>query len=152
MRRAAVLMLLMIGPVLASDFDSLVRQMESNYGQKRVYIPLLGLVNFGLKIVRPAGTKDLKLAVFEDVDSRRHPSVEQLDSTFLPQGWKPFVRVQSEKERVQIYAREAQRDHELLITTFERNEAVMVRVRLNAERLARWINDPKGMCRLEMRH
>ena len=65
--------------------------MESNYGSKRLYIPLMGFVNFGVKVARPVGTKDLKLAVFEDVDSARHPSCEQLDSTFLPQGWKPFV-------------------------------------------------------------
>lgn len=132
-----------------SDFDSLVRAMESNYGTKRLHIPFLGFANFIVKVARPAGTKDFKLAVFEDVDSSLHPSAERLGTTFQPQGWKPFVKVVSRKsgERVYIYARQSHQDHELLITTLERNEATMVQVRLNAERLAKWVNDPVRMCR-----
>ena len=144
------LLALLIFPSLAdNDFDSLVRNMESNYGSKRLYIPFMGLANFIVKVARPVGTKDFKLAVFEHVDGMRHPSTDQLDATFLPQGWKPFVRVVSRKsgERIQIYARESHRDHELLITTFERDEAVMVRLRVNAERLAKWVNNPALMCR-----
>ena len=127
--------------------------MESNYATKRLHIPFMGVANFFVKVARPAGTKDFKLAVFEHVDDRRHPSADQLETTFQPQGWKPFVDVVSRKsgERVHIYARESHRDHELLITTLERNEATMVQVRVDAERLAKWVNDPVRMCRMESR-
>jgi hypothetical protein len=134
--------------MFAGEFEALVRNMESHYGSKKTYIPLLGFANFLVKIARPAGTKDFKLAVFEDVDWRRHPSAEHLEM-FLPHGWKPFVRVVSNKkgERVHIYSRQSHRDHELTIATFERDEAVIVRVRLDPDRLARWVNDPVRMCR-----
>jgi hypothetical protein len=136
-----------------SDFDLLVRAIESNYGTKRLQIPFMGVANFLVKVTRPAGTKDFKLAVFEHVDDRLHPSADQLETTFQPQGWRPFVKVVSRKsgERVHIYARQSHRDHELLITTLERNEATMVQVRVDADRLARWVNDPVRMCRMESR-
>ena len=131
------------------DFDSLVHNMESEYGSKRTYIPFLGFANFIVKIARPAGASDFKLAVFEHVDATRHPSPERLDSNFIPQGWRPFIRVLSNKtgERVQIYARQSHRDHELLVTTFEHDEAVMIRMRVNAEQMAKWVNNPVMMGR-----
>ena len=149
MKRLMIAAALLAAPALAeSDFDSLVHNMENHYGTKKTYIPFMGVANFFVKVARPAGTKDFKLAVFEHVDRDRHPSAELLDDRFLSRGWKPFVRVVSKKnrERVQIYARESGRDHELLITTFEDREAVMVRVRVNAENLAKWVNNPRLMC------
>ena len=150
MRRALLAAALMTLPVFAggNDFDSMVRTMEDHYGTKKTYIPFMGFANLVVKIAKPAGTRDFKLAIFENVDRYRHPSAEELDRKFLSNGWKPFVRVMSsrKRDRVQIYAREAGRDHELLVTTFEDNEAVMVRVRVNAEGLAKWVNDPRAMC------
>jgi hypothetical protein len=131
------------------DFDRIVSSLESHYGQKRLYIPFFGIANFFVRTVRPAGARDIKLAIFEDLD-RGHPSPEDLDRMFtsLPaQGWSPFVRVQSRHERVHIYSRRMKNDWELLITTLERDEAVVVRVRLNPDGLARWVNEPRFMAR-----
>ena len=149
MKRILIAAVLLAAPALAeNDFDSLVRSMENHYGTKKTHMPFLGVANFFVKVARPAGTKDFKLAIFEDVSRDRHPSAEELDSRFLSRGWKPFVRVVSNKkrERVQIYARQSGRDHELLVTTFEAHEAVMVRVKVNAENLAKWVNNPRAMC------
>lgn len=134
------------------DFDLIVRSMESHYGTSRLTIPFFGVVNFFVKTIRPAGARDIKLAVFENVDERRHPSDERLDQMFksLPaQGWSRFIRVQSNRsgERVHIYSRKVKDDWELLITTLERNEAVVVRVRLNPGGLAKWVHDPAIMAR-----
>ena len=150
MTRIALVFLLLALPMFArNDFDDLVRSMESQYGKKKVYIPMLGFANFIFKFARPVGTSDFKLAVFEDIDSGRHPAAEELDRRFRPNGWKPFIRVNSKAggERVHIYARESNRDHELLIATLERHEAVLIRVRVNAERLARWVNNPVVMAK-----
>jgi hypothetical protein len=156
MTRAIVLLAAVSLPLSAfdRDFDSLVHNMESEYGTKRLYIPFMGFANFIVKIARPAGASDFKLAVFEHVDANRHPSPERLDATFMPQGWKPFIRVHSNRsgERVQIYARQSHRDHELLITTFERDEAVVIRMRVNAEQLVKWVNNPVVMGRSKGRH
>ena len=47
-------------------FKDVVKHIETNYGAKKVRIPFLGLANFAVKLVRPAGVKGFKLAVFED--------------------------------------------------------------------------------------
>ena len=134
------------------EFDLIVRDLESHYGSRRLAIPFFGVVNFFVKTIRPAGARDIKLAIFENVDERRHPSDERLDDIFgsLPaQNWSRFVRVQSNRsrERVHIYSRKVKSDWELLITTFERKEAVVVRVRLNPDGLAKWVHHPAIMAR-----
>jgi hypothetical protein len=134
-----------IGQAGDRDFDRLVRNMESHYGTKRLTIPFFGVVNFFVKTIRPAGTRDLKLAVFEDVDDRLHPTQERLDE--MAEGWNRFIRVQSRRERVHIYSRQSGKDWELLLTTLERNEAVVMRVRVNPDGLAKWVNNPLVLAR-----
>jgi hypothetical protein len=135
------------------EFDYIVRSMEAEFGQKRMFIPFLGVANFFVKTIRPAGARDLKLAVFEGVARYRHPSDERLDQILTlqsGQGWARFVRVQSKRnpERVNIYARRVNKDWELFVTSVERNEAVFIRVRVNPDGLARWVENPIGMaCR-----
>jgi hypothetical protein len=150
MIRIGLVFLLGVVPLLAdSDFDALVKNLEARYGVRKQYVPMLGFANFMVKMVRPAGTHDLKLAILDNIDNARHPEPEQLDEMVRPGGWKPFIRVVSNRqlERVYVYARERSRDHELLVATLENNEAVLVRVRLNAEGLARWVNNPVVMGR-----
>src|SRR5882724_6888564 len=58
---------------LAGDFDKLVKQIESQYKVKQRRIPFLGLAGFAVKIIRPAGVKEFKLAVFDDYDFTNKP-------------------------------------------------------------------------------
>jgi hypothetical protein len=149
MKAAAVCLLLFVSLGYARDreFDAIVRSMESEYGTKRLHIPLFGVVNFFVKTIRPAGARDLKLAVFEDVDPFRHPSPERLDD--IAQGWNRFIQVQSKRkgERVHIYSRKVKENWELLLTALERDEAVVIRLRLHPDGLARWMDDPVWMAR-----
>lgn len=141
----ALLLACSVAPSADSDFDRFVRNMESQYGTKRLTIPFFGVVNFFVKTTRPAGARDVKLAIFEDIDNRLHPSRHRLDE--MAQGWTPFIRVQSKRERVHVYSREIGKDWELLLTTLEDNEAVLMRVRVNPDSLANWVNNPLAMAR-----
>lgn len=152
---SAIAVLVMAVPARAGDrdFDRVVHAFENQYGKRKLSIPFLGFANFLVKVARPAGARDFKLAVFEDIDSGRHPGPQELDEMMRPMssgGWVPFVRVNSRRsgERVQIYSRRnGTKNWELLIATLERNEAVLMRVRLNPETLAKWVNDPSRMAR-----
>ena len=135
------------------DFDHLVHQLEGQYGKRKLSIPFFGFANFVVRVARPAGARDLKVAIFEDIDGRRHPRVDELDAwtrTLAAGSWKPFVRVNERRsgERVQVYSRRrGTNDWELLVATLERSEAVLARVRVNPEELARWVNRPAQMAR-----
>jgi hypothetical protein len=154
MRRFVIFTCLSAGFIHAdSDFDAVVRAMEQQYGTKKLYIPFLGVANFFLKIARPAGARDFKFAVFEGVDDRRHPSPDVLDGILQSaraQGWSRFITVDEKRsgERVYIYGRRSGKDHwELLLTALERGEAVVLRLRLNPDGVAKWLDQPQRMAR-----
>ena len=155
MRPLLLVLALAAMPGVAGDreFDQAVKAFEQQYGKRKLSIPFFGVATFLVKAARPAGARDLKLAVFEDIDSRRHPAPGELDEMMRPMGaggWLPFVRVHNRRagERVQIYSRrKGTKDWELMIATLERNEAVLMRVRLNPESVAKWMNSPGRMAR-----
>ena len=134
------------------DFEAIVRRLEQQVGTKRTHIPMMGMANFFVKMSRPEGVSDMKLAVFEDIDTSRLVDDESIDRMFdalSNEGWKPFVRVRSNKdrERVVIYSRAAGKHWELLLTTVEPNEATVIKMKLSPQALLQWIDDPDGMAK-----
>ena len=61
----------------------------------------------------------------------------------------PFIRVlsSSRHELTCVYLRESGQSFDLLLVTAERREAVVVGMRLDAEAMAKWVDDPEGMSR-----
>jgi hypothetical protein len=134
------------------DFEAIVRRLEQQVGAKRTHIPMMGMANFFVKMSRPEGVSDMKLAVFEDIDTSRLVDDESIDRVFdalSNEGWRPFVRVRSNKdrERVVIYSRAAGKQWELLLTTVEPNEATVIKMKLSPQALLQWIDDPDGMAK-----
>ena len=146
-----VICLVLVAPMTASakdnEFDRVVKQLKTQYRAKRTGIPLLGLVNFAIKIVRPKGVKNFKLAMFEDQDFSDKPGGVQLSSVVqaaLTPAWHPLVRVYSQQngEQTYIYLREAGRDIKLLIVNVEPREAVVVQVKVDPQTLIKWMQKP----------
>jgi len=141
--------LLILGSAAAGDreFDAIVRRVEMRCDTRHTRIPLFGLANFVVKVVRPVGASDLKLALFEDM---RRPMFQQEDDfTSLMQGalgsdWRPFVRVQDRRknEWTCIYSNMSGNNWKLLIATMERREATLIRIKLNTEGMLKWIAAP----------
>lgn len=149
--RASVLLsvaLLLSTPVAAraDDFDAVVKHVRAACGGKRVRIPFLGLANFATKLVRPAGVKSFKLAVFEDVTKAGDVSGlgEAVGRSLGPE-WRPLVRVRSGRgaEQTHVYIREAGENLKLMIVTLDGEQATVIRAKINPEALARFARDPK---------
>ena len=71
MRRLSTILLLAVSvPALvpASDFNSLVREFSRQTGVHQTKIPFFGLARFVVAVSHPAGTSELKLAIFENVN------------------------------------------------------------------------------------
>ena len=88
------------GTVQAQEkgFDGIVQHLEKHYGAQRTKIPLLGVANFFIKIIRPAGVKSFKIAVFEEFNRSAVSSGSTFDADLqklMPKDWKPFLRVSS---------------------------------------------------------
>lgn len=131
-------------------FDDLVKHLEKNYGAKRTKVPMLGLAKFAVWMIRPAGVKGFKLAVFEDQDfSRREtmPFGEVMKRAYA-KGWSPLVQMHSKRDgnsRTFIYVKQSNKDVEFAVATIEEREAVLIQVKFNPDAAARFLENPKIM-------
>lgn len=136
-------------PALAGDhgFDALVKHVESNYHVKRTRIPFLGLANFALKFVHPAGLKGFKLATFENGSFWDGASQQDFDSVMrgsLNKDWQPLLSHESKRsrERTVIYSKPAGKDLELIVAAFSQSEATLLQAKVAPETLGRWLDKP----------
>jgi hypothetical protein len=144
----ALLLLSLCAPAAAraDDFDVVVKNVRAACGGKRVRIPFLGLAGFATKIVRPAGVKSFKLAVFEDL--RRTGDVSGLGAAIgqsLGPEWRSLVRIRSGRgaEQTHVYVREAGANLRVMVVTLDGDQATVIRAKVNPEALARFARDPK---------
>lgn len=145
----AVITLLASMPALASDngFDALVKRVESNYHVKRTHIPLLGVVNFALKFVHPAGLKGFKLATFENGSFWDGASPQDFDSVMrssLNKDWQPLLEHESKhtRERTVIYSKLTGKDVELIVAAFSQSDATLLQVKVAPGTLGKWLDKP----------
>jgi hypothetical protein len=152
--RAVIVGVLVLVPAAANGedrpFDAIVHRIESYYHKRP--IRFMGLAGFVANRARPEGVRNIKLAVFEDIDASQSPPGSDFDS-FL-QGvtepeFQPFVRVLSNRdgERTYVFAREAGDSCELLVVDFERDEASVIQMRMKPEAMADWFDEPARQAR-----
>ena len=128
------------------DFDAVVRNVKAACGGRRVRIPFLGLASFATKVVRPAGVKSFKLAVFEGLEKAGDAAgLGAAVGRALGPEWRPLLRARSRREggQAHVYVREAGDDLKLMIVTIDGDQATVIRARVNPEALARFARDPK---------
>lgn len=145
---AASLLLALQPAALAKgdDFDAVVRGVRATCGGKRVRIPFLGLAGFATKLVRPAGVKSFKLAVFEDVRATGDVSrLGRMLDEALGAGWRPLVRARSDHgaEQFYVFVGDAGENLKLMVVTLDDGQATVIRAKINPEALARFAQDPK---------
>jgi len=148
------LLLLSIGPVTARaddrEFETIVSHLKARYHAKRQRIPFLGLANFALKIVHPAGVKSVKVAVFEDLHCPDDLAREELSTVIrnaLSPDWLPIVRIISRRdgEQTYIYAREEGKTMRLMVVTLQATAATVAKIKLNPEATAKFVQNPQIM-------
>jgi hypothetical protein len=146
----AATMLSVSAPAARADdpeFDAITKHIKLFYKAKRVSIPFLGLANFFVKIVRPAGVKSFKVAIFENLNLAPGANASELGQVMrnaLSAEWHPLVRIRSrDGEQVYVYAREAGENIKLMVVTIDRTDAVVARVKVSPKKLSEFLNNPK---------
>ncbi len=145
-RLIAVAALLLLIPVAvpASEFDWLVREVSRQSGAKPEYIPFFGLVRFAVAVGHPAGTSELKIALFEHTSLNSQTFSGLMDTT-MERDWKPMVRVRSRKgESTNIYAQVHGKELRLLIASLDGGDATLMQVRVRPEELMKFIDEHQG--------
>jgi hypothetical protein len=129
-------------------FKAISTHLKTRYKAKRKGIPFLGLATFAVKLIRPAGVKSIKVAIFEELDDTGNINHAELNAVIrdaLDQDWQPLVRVYSRRggQQVFVYARDEGQDIKLLVVTMDQTEAVLARVKLDPGALAKFMENPK---------
>jgi Ca-activated chloride channel homolog len=158
--RRATLFAIMIGLLVwpsfvaqakGKGFKDVVKHIESNYRAKKTRIPMLGFANFAVKLIRPAGVKGFKLAVFEDQDFSPRPGAASFDTVMREsynKDWQPLVQIHSKRDgnsRTFIYVKSSGKDVEFALAVLENREAVVLQVKFNPDAAARFLENPKIM-------
>ena len=129
------------------EFDAITKHLKLRYNARRISIPFLGLAKFFVKIVRPAGVKSFKVAIFEDLNftaGQMDTELSLVMSSALSPEWHPLLRTRSrDGEQVYVYAREAGENIKLMVVTIDRTDAVVARVKLSPKKLREFLNNPK---------
>ena len=128
------------------QFKDVVHAISVELNTRPLHIPLMGLVNVAAFVIRPAGTKHMDLAVFENVNEDHDGrEVARLIRKAVGDDWKPYVQTYSNHgETALVNLRpDGKNDIKLLVATIERNDATVVQLKLNPDALARWLKSPQ---------
>ena len=140
-----------------ADFAELARAIDGKSGVKRIWIPLLGLARFAVRVVEPKGVNDFQLATFEGTDNVDPRELQLLMRDKLGKGFQPLVQVWSRKggkrEWSFIYARPHANSNriELVILAHDDEDTALVRVDVDADIVARELGEPRNVTRVARR-
>ncbi len=130
------------------EFEHIVKAIESHYGTRPMHIPFMGLASFVVKVAHPEGATGLKLAVFEDLKSSPEgPDWTERDrfmSSIGGPNLHPVVQVHSHRngEATYLFMNPASKSARILIATFERNEATIVEVKADLDKVLHSLDAP----------
>jgi hypothetical protein len=128
------------------EFGVLVHYVESHYHVHRQYRFLLSFASLAVKIAHPEGVKGMKLALWENEKIQANSDADDFPDVVkagLAEGWQPMVRVWSRRngERTVIFAKPDGKDMKLLVATVDREEAVVVQVKIDPDKLSGYIDE-----------
>lgn len=151
---AALLFVALTLPLYAGGFRDIANAIGAQRGVKRVWIPFLSVARFAVHVVRPEGVHDFQLAVFEGAENVDARILHQLLRDKIGKGFMPLVRVWSRNsgEWSFIYARPHGANRvELVILAHDNEETALVRLDVNADVIARQLDEPRNVRRMARR-
>jgi hypothetical protein len=144
--RCLVLLLTAASAAIAADeFDRVTKAVEFHYSVRRTHIPMMGLANLVVKVAHPAGAKNFRLAIFENLLAEDDPGgIDRIVHELAGKGLRPAIRAQSRRsgESTLIFAREAGTDMQMVVAAFGRNEATVIQVTVDVETFMKTLDEP----------
>lgn len=152
-----IAMLLTLSPAAAmagdKSFSSVVKHIKANYKAKQQsFFGMMMFARLAVKVVKPAGVKNFKVAMLRELDYTQGPRPGQSEfHTFIRSKidpvWVPLVQYSSprEKQWTYVYATNEKEDVKVLIVTLQQEQAFVVQTRFSPEKLIEFINDPRMM-------
>ncbi len=125
-------------------YKSVINHLKKRYNAKQMRLPfVIGLASFGARIYTKGAVKGLKVAIFKEqnfIETIKDPGFETVFRTF-DTSWMPMIRFYSRKQmqRTYLYAKEAGKDFQIMVTALQPDSAVVLTVKINPAQLAKFI-------------
>jgi hypothetical protein len=103
----------------------------------------LSSVAIAVRVVAPEGVHDFQLATFDGAHDVSPKALQQIMRAKVGPGWTPSVQVRSRGDWSFIYARPSKSGErvELMILAHDSSDTVLVRVEVDANKVARELRD-----------
>ena len=148
----ALCMVVFSTPAFADEpeFSAVAKHLREHYHATERHIPFIGLAYFAVKLVRPAGVKSVKVKIYENLNYTHNGVDDELHSALqhsLGPNWQPLVRVYSRKDGEQtfVYSKQEGKCMRLMVVIVEREQATIVKVKINPDALLKFMDNPKIM-------
>src|SRR5215216_5893633 len=152
---AAIIAILTLAPAAAvagdNSFSSVVKHIKSNYKAKQQgFFGMVTFARLAVRIVKPAGVKNFKVAMLKELDYSRGPRPGQGEfhafiRSKIDPIWSPLVEYSSprEKQWTYVYASQDKENVRVLVVTLQQEQAFVVQTKFSPEKLIEFMNDPK---------
>ena len=133
-----------------AEYGAVVKLVETHFHVKHKGTPFIA--NLAVKVARPRGVRDFKLATFEDQDF----SAPGADTEFglavrrlLTPSWQMLVQTRNRQdgEQTYVYLREAGDNFKVMVVTIERRDGTVLQAEVAPQTLVKWLKDPEKMGR-----
>jgi hypothetical protein len=142
---SALVVVMLIAQPLHAGFAEVARALDAQKGVDRIWIPFLGLARFFVRMAAPEGVHDFQLVTFTGGEKLESRDVQRIMREKMGAGFVPLVQVRSRKSREWsfIYARPSKKADrfELVMLVHDHEDTVLVRLDIDAEMLAREMNE-----------
>jgi VWFA-related protein len=130
------------------DFGNITKNIEKHYNAKKKKIPFLGLAGFFVKVARPAGVKNFKVAIYENQNFVGGQQSIEFDKSFrksISKKWTPMVRSNSlaASNRTYLYTHQSGDDMEILSITLTNRQAIVAQAKVNPDSLVKFMEKPE---------
>ena len=154
---AIIVAMLTLAPAAAlagdNSFSSVVKHIKSNYKAKQQgFFGMVTFARLAVKIVKPAGVKNFKVAMLKELDYSRGPRPGQGEfhafiRSKIDPVWSPLVEYSSPREKkwTYVYSSQDKKDVRVLVVTMQQEQAFIVQTKFSPEKLIEFMNDPKIM-------
>jgi hypothetical protein len=154
---ATIVAMLTLAPAAAvagdNSFSSVVKHIKSNYKAKQQgFFGMVTFARLAVRIVKPAGVKNFKVAMLKELDYSRGPRPGQGEfhafiRSKIDPVWSPLVEYSSPREKkwTYVYSSQDKKDIRVLVVTMQQEQAFIVQTKFSPEKLIEFMNDPKIM-------
>ena len=152
-RIAVILFAALVSFPAYAGFDEVLAALHGKLGHS-TWIPGFGLIRAGVRVTHYDGVHDLQLAVFEGKGTFDSLEADRLMRDRIGGGYTPMVRVRSKHDREWsfIYAKPAGDLMDLVVLTNDGQDTVLVRVVVDPETMAKYLDhEPKNAALVALR-